>query len=61
MSEGQRDELLTIKELQKELKIGRNRAYDLAYDIGITWVGHQIRIKRSTLEKWLIEQEQVDE
>lgn len=51
--ERDKDELLTIKDLMVELKVGRSKAYDLASEIGITWIGSSIRVRRSRLEAWL--------
>jgi len=53
MGKHDKDELMTPKEIAKELKVGRSKVYGLVKEMGVTRVGGTIRVRRSRLTAWL--------
>lgn len=49
-------EILTVKELQKYMKISKNTAYELCKrcDFPAVKVGNAVRIPKEELDKWLV-------
>ena len=49
-------DILTVSDLQRELRIGRVQAYELAHALPHIRVGKSIRIERADLEAWKAQQ-----
>lgn len=51
------NELLTVKELQDYLGVGRSKAYEIvnAPDFPVLRIGRNIRVPKDLLEEWIIE------
>ncbi|HHY14246.1 MAG TPA: helix-turn-helix domain-containing protein [Thermoanaerobacterales bacterium] len=52
------NKLMTVKELQDYLGIGRCKAYELVNepDFPILRIGRSIRVPKEQLEEWIVEQ-----
>lgn len=56
-------ELMTVKELQDYLGIGRAKAYELVNEPGfpVLRIGRSIRIPKDLLEEWIVEKTNKEE